>query len=84
MDETIEKYAIKKENDDSKSLLSKDKAYLAAGKIVEKFKQLQGIKNLRFLDRNFLKIWEDHDGAHKNTLDAGEAQLFMQELVEAE
>ena len=40
MDETIEKYAIKKENDDSKSLLSKDKAYLAAGKIVEKFKQL--------------------------------------------
>ena len=68
IESTIENYSMKKETEDQHSVLTKDKAYVAAGKIVEHFKKLRGTKNSRFLEENFKKVWQEHDESNANFL----------------
>ena len=41
---------MNKESEDQRSVLTKDKAYQAAVKIVDKLKKLHGLKNSQFLE----------------------------------
>ena len=71
-----------KESDDQHSVITKDKAYLAAYDIVTHFKKLRGRQNLKFLEEHFGKTWNEHDEKHKNFLLLDEANNFMKDLIE--
>ena len=64
-------------------LLTKDKAYLAAGKIIEQFTKKRGAEKSKLLDEHFKTIWDDHDEHHTNTLEIEEGMKVMQDIVEA-
>ena len=82
IDTTIEKYSLKKEQEDQHSVLTKDQAYIAAGKILEHNKKMRGLEKNKFLEKNFLKVWEDHDETKKNYLSLDEAGLFVKDLLD--
>ena len=71
------------ESSDEHSVITKDKAYLAAGKVLDHLNNLHGIQNQKFLDNNFLKVWEDFDSNQVNFLAIDKATGFMKELIEA-
>ena len=65
------------------SVITKDKAYVAAGKIIEKFTKKRGVEKSKLLDDNFKTIWDDHDEHHTNTLEVDEGIKVMQDIVDA-
>ena len=75
---------MKKESEDQRSVLTKDKAFKAAVKVVDKLKKLHGLKNSEFLEKHFAKTWEDHDEKHVNFLATEDAYTFMKDLIDEE
>ena len=63
-------------------MITKDKAFIAAGKILEHNKKMRGRENSKFLEDNFQKVWDDHDETHKNYMAIDEATIFMKELLD--
>ena len=63
-------------------MLAKDKAFIASGKVLERFKKLRGVENSKYLQEYFKKVWDDHDMEHKNVLERDEAINFMDDLLE--
>ena len=84
LQETIESYSMIKESEDQHSVITKDKAYIAAGKVIEHFKNIRGRKNLKYLEENFTKTWNEHDEKHQNFLLISEGEAFMKELIDAD
>ena len=82
IEQTVEKFAMKKESEGEHSVLTKDKAYLAAGKVLEHNKKIRGRENSKYLEDNFSKVWDDHDVEKKNFMQLDEATSFMKELLE--
>ena len=71
-----------KESDDQHSVITKDKAYLAASENVAHFKKLRGRQNLKYLGEHFLKTWNQFDEKKKNFLLIVDGNSFMKELME--
>uniref|UniRef100_A0A7S3CQ10 Uncharacterized protein n=1 Tax=Strombidium rassoulzadegani TaxID=1082188 RepID=A0A7S3CQ10_9SPIT len=67
-----------------KAVVTKDKAFLASGKVVEHFKQLKGAEKAHFLESNFKRVWKDHDSEQKNYIELSDAQQFFDDLCEIE
>ena len=61
-------------------MITKDKAYLAAAKCVERWRKLKGEENRQYLKDNFNAAWEEHDIHHKNKIDITEAYALMKEI----
>ena len=59
----------------------KDRAYLAAGKIIQNNLKMKGAAKDKFLTRNFKKVWDSHDKQQKNTISQDEAKSFFEELL---
>ena len=64
--------------------MTKDKAYLASGKLVEHFKDLKGVEKAHFLNDNFEKVWKDHDSEFKNYIEVGDAEQFFSDFLDIE
>ena len=60
--------------------ITKDKAYVAAAKCVERWRKLTGDENANYLKENFEASWNEHDIHHKNKIDLTEAYAMMKEL----
>ena len=63
-------------------VLTKDRAYIAAGKVIGRMKSIQGVETNKFLEENFKSIWDDHDSSHLNMISQEEGKSFMQDLIE--
>ena len=61
-------------------MITKDKAYVAAGKAIEHWKDLKGTENKDYLKANFQTAWDEHDVHHKNKIDTTEAYQLLKEL----
>ena len=46
---------------DQGQVLTKDRAYIASGKIVAHFKEFKGAENSHYLAEYFKKTWDSHD-----------------------
>lgn len=55
------------ETSDAK-VITKDRAYIAGGKIIEQYKNLKGLARDKYLDEHFNTVWADHDKECTNTL----------------
>ena len=84
LQDTIENVAMIKESEDQQSVITKDKAYIAAGKVLTHFKKLRGRQNSKFLEENFSQVWADHDEGKKNFLNIEKSVQFMRDLIDAE
>jgi len=61
-------------------MLTKDKAYLAAGKCVEKWRGLKGEDNQNYLKANFDETWNNYDVKGKNKIEESEAYQLLKEI----
>ena len=61
-------------------IISKDKAYLAAEKAIEKWRGLSGDDNQKYLKENFENVWAQHDINNKKAIDVTEAYIMMKEI----
>lgn len=61
-------------------MISKDKAYLAAGKCVEKWRGLKGEDNQNYLKANFDETWTQYDVKGKNKIEESEAYQLLKEI----
>ena len=61
-------------------MLTKDKAYLAAGKCVEKWRGLKGEDNQNYLKANFDETWNNYDVKGKNKIEESEAYQLHKEI----
>ena len=74
----FEKYA--KEGKGGVMMITKDKAYIAAGKALEHWMGIKGDENSQYLKDNFQTIWDEHDVHHKNKIDVTEAYQMLKEI----
>ena len=61
-------------------IVSKDKAYIAAGKCIEKFRGIKGSANQTYLKTNFAEIWAQYDVKGKNRIEESEAYQMFKEI----
>ena len=59
-------------------IITKDKAYLAAQKCIEKFRDLKGEDATNYLKENFKTSWDEQDVHGKNKIDITEAYSMLQ------
>ena len=69
---------------DQGQVLTKDRAYIAAGKIVAHFKEYKGADNSHYLAEYFKKVWDSHDQDEKNMIEISDAESFFTDLVKAD
>mmetsp|Transcript_32797 Transcript_32797/g.50072 ORF Transcript_32797/g.50072 Transcript_32797/m.50072 type:complete len:90 (-) Transcript_32797:78-347(-) len=84
MQTTINSYSskIQEEGQQVESLImTKDRAYIAAGLLAQHFKDLRGAEKSRFLDSNFSKVWKDHDDPGKNYIALSDAGSLFEDLL---
>lgn len=82
LETTVDKYAMKQESEDQHSVITKDKAYLAASECVTHFKDMRGRENFKFLEKHFEKTWSEFDDKHHNFLTLESGNSFMNSLME--
>jgi len=70
---------LSEERDDK--IITKDRAFIAAGKYLEHFKNMRGHAKTKYLDDNFKTIWAKHDETNKNYLMQADAGEFLQEIL---
>ena len=75
---------MKKEDDDSVSVITKDKAYVAAAKVIEHFKKIRGVKNTKYLEKYFKRTWDEIDKDEKNFMSVENSIQFMHTLIDAD
>lgn len=68
------------ESSDDK-ILTKDRAFIAAGKFLEHFKHMRGRQNTKYLEENFKTAWARHDEAHHNYVMQDDARELLQDIV---
>ena len=61
-------------------IITKDKAYLAAQKCIEKFRDLKGEDATNYLKENFKSAWDEQDVHNKNKIDITEAYSMLQNI----
>lgn len=71
---SVDKYVTKFSETDGRKILTKDKAYIAAGQVVSRVKKLKGVNKQNFLDEHFEKVWNDHDKDHNNMIEREDVQ----------
>ena len=64
--------------------MTKDRAYIASGRLLEHFKDIHGLDKSKFLDQNFKKVWNDHDSDGKNYVYIDDADSFFEDLLNLE
>ena len=65
-------------------ILTKDKGFKAAGKIIGKVRKLHGIENSDFLDKYFESVWNNLDKDHNNQLAADQVEDFFNNMLAAD
>ena len=60
--------------------ITKDKAYLAASKVLERFKQMDEEAAQAYLVANFEAVWKQHDIHESKSLDDTEVYQLLKEL----
>lgn len=65
-------------------VLTKDRAYIAAGKIVAHFKELKGAENSHYLAEYFKSVWDQHDKDEKNMIEISDADSFFSDIIKAD
>ncbi len=63
--------------------MTKDKGYVAAGKILAQVKKLKGKNQYAYLDQYFTKVWDDHDQNHNNYLLQSDVKAFYDDILAA-
>ena len=71
-----------KESEDQISVITKDKAYIAAGQILESMKKIRGRQNQKYLEENFSEVWGEHDKNNKNYMNMETGYQFMLDLID--
>jgi len=64
--------------------MTKDRAFIAAGKFLEHFKDMRGHAKTKYLDDNFKSLWAKHDEKHHNYLMQTDAESFLDEITGTE
>ena len=62
-------------------VLTKDKAYDVAGKIIEAYKDIKGVARDEYLQEHFQSVWADHDKQCINSIPQDDAKSFFQDLI---
>ena len=83
MKTAIDKYVGAYSDTDGRRVLTKDKAYIAAGDILGKVAKIRGVKQNKFLEEHFMKIWDDHDPNHNNLIEQGDVEQFYNDILNA-
>ena len=78
MQELINDYS--KDGANGIKILTKDQAYIAAGKAIEKWRNLSGEENINYLQENFEDAWKQHDIHDKKMIDVTEAYQLLREI----
>ena len=55
----------------------KDRAYIAAGNLVQHNLKIRGVEKDKFLTKNFKKVWDHHDTDIKNIIPEADAREFF-------
>lgn len=61
-------------------IVTKDKAYIAAGKCIEKFRGITGSANQKYLKANFDETWSNYDVKGKKKIEESEAYQLLKEI----
>ena len=62
----------------------KDRAYIAAGSLIQHNLKIRGVEKDKFLTKNFKKVWDHHDKENKNIIPEDDAAEFFKELLSAD
>ena len=68
---------------DGRRILSKDKAYIAAGDILAKVHKIRGVKQQKYLDEHFQSVWESHDSSKNNLIEENDVDEFFNDILSA-
>lgn len=79
----MSKYVTAFSETDGRRILSKDKAYIAAGDILSKVRKLRGVKQQKYLDEYFSQIWDNHDSSKSNLIEESDVQEFFNDILNA-
>ena len=58
-------------------MITKDKAYIAAGECLKKWKGMNQKDVQEYLKANFQDAWDEHDTLKKNKIDVSEAYSLI-------
>ena len=73
----MEKNLVKYQVDSDDKVLMKDRAYIAAGNLVQHNLKIRGVEKDKFLTKNFKKVWDHHDSDIKNIIPEADAREFF-------
>ena len=73
----MEKNLVKYQVDSDDKVLMKDRAYIAAGNLVQHNLKIRGVEKDKFLTKNFKKVWDHHDTDIKNIIPEADAREFF-------
>ena len=62
----------------------KDRAYIAAGNLVQHNLKIRGVDKDKFLTKNFKKVWDHHDTDIKNIIPEADVRDFFTDLLAAD
>ena len=79
----VSKYVTAFSETDGRRILSKDKAYIAAGDILGKVRKLRGVKQQKYLDEYFKSVWENHDSNKNNLIEENDVEEFFNDILNA-
>ena len=79
----VDKYVTAYSDSDGRRILTKDKAYIAAGDIVAKVRKIRGADQQKFLDNFFQGIWDNHDEHHNNLIEENDVEEFFNDVLSA-
>ena len=68
---------VKYQVDSDDKVLMKDRAYIAAGNLVQHNLKIRGVEKDKFLTKNFKKVWDHHDTDIKNIIPEADAREFF-------
>ena len=73
----MEKNLVKYQVDSDDKVLMKDRAYIAAGNLIQHNLKIRGLEKDKFLTKNFKKVWGHHDTDNKNIIPEADAREFF-------
>lgn len=79
----VSKYVTAFSETDGRRILSKDKAYIAAGDILGKVRKLKGVKQQKYLDEHFATVWDNHDSSKNNLIEENDVEEFFNDILAA-
>ena len=84
MKDQVDKYLTKAGEQDESMILTKDKGFKAVGKILSRVRKMRGIEQSDFLEKNFDKVWTEHDKDHNNSITRDDVASFYEDILKAD